>query len=246
MLPTKKSEILTDLKEYLILIYGIPKAGKTTLAAQFDDPLFLGLEPGTKSLSVYRVEIKNWKNFTSTIEELEQDPKRFKTVVLDTFAKLHDHCVDSVCKSLGVVHPSDAPYGKGFNMVDQEFNKWMNRLTLTGRGVVLLCHEETKDIEQRDGSVQTMVVPKASKQARDYINRCVDLVAYYYFGKDGKRYIRVQGTNEIMAGNRIDGHFTSISKFEVGDSKQQAYKNFLAAFNNRVAVTPKKTFGIKQ
>ena len=243
-LPKKKSEILNDLKEYVILIFGIPKVGKTTLAAQFDDPLFLSLEPGTKSLSVYRTEIKKWKNFTETIEELEKEKDRFKTVVIDTFAKLHDLCLEGVCKELGVDHPADAPYGKGFNMVDQEFNKWMNRLTLSGRGIVLLCHEDSKDIEQKDGSVLTMLIPKASKQARDYINRCVDLVSYYYFGKDGKRYIRVQGTNDIMAGNRIDGHFKDISKFFVGNSAKEAYQTFLKAFNNTSAESAVKKFSL--
>jgi len=232
-LPTKKSEILTDLKSYLVLIFGLPKTGKTTLAAQFDDPLFLELEPGTKSLSVYRKPIKKWKTFIETVDDLEKEKGRFKTVVVDTFAKLHDLCQEHVCKELGVDHPADAPYGKGFNMVDQEFNRGMNRITMTGRGIVLICHEEAKDVEQRDGSVKNMVVPKASKQARDYINRCVDLIAYYHYGKDGKRYIRVQGNDEIMAGNRIDGHFLNVRKFYAGESAREAYKNFLAAFNNK-------------
>lgn len=241
MLPTKKSKILTDLKEFIILIYGIPKIGKTTLAAQFDDPLFLSLEPGTKSLSVYRTEIKKWKDFTSTIEELEQKKEQFKTIVIDTFAKLHDLCMEAVSKNLGVEHPSDAPYGKGFNAMDQEFNRWMNRLTSTGRGIVLLCHEDSKDIEQPDGTVESMIIPKASKQARDYINRCVDLIAYYYVGKDTNRYIRIQGNRDIMAGNRIDGHFVGLSKFAAGGSAKEAYANFLKAFNNS---SPRPTPGI--
>jgi phage nucleotide-binding protein len=231
-LPTKKSEILTELKDYLVLLYGLPKTGKTTLAAQFDEPLFLELEPGTKSLSVYRQPVKKWKMFTETVEELDKEKNRFKTVVIDTFAKLHDLCQEAVCKELGVEHPADAPYGKGFNMVDQEFNRWMNRISLTGRGVILICHEDSKDVEQRDGSVKNMVVPKASKQARDYINRCVDLVAYYHYGKDGQRYIRIQGNDEIMAGNRIDGHFLGLTKFPVGNSAKSAYQAFIRAFNN--------------
>lgn len=242
MLPTKKSSPITALKEYLILLYGVPKIGKTTLAAQFDDPLFLSLEPGTKSLSVYSQPIRNWKDFTESVTDLKKD-KRFGTVIIDTFAKLHDHCMDFVSKTLGVDHPSDAPYGKGFNMMDQEFNKWMNALTATGRGVVLLCHEDVKDIEQRDGTTQTMIIPKASKQARDYINRCVDLVAYYSVGKDTLRYVRVLGTKDILAGNRIDGHFVGITKFSAGNSPQEAYKAFLKAFNTtRTPAKPSFSF----
>ena len=47
-LPTKKSKIESDLSKYSILLYGKIKIGKTSLAAQFPDALFLMTEPGGK------------------------------------------------------------------------------------------------------------------------------------------------------------------------------------------------------
>lgn len=236
ILPFQKSVPETELKKFTVLVYGRPKIGKTTLAAQFEDPLFLCFEPGARALSLYKIEITTWQQFKDVSKELRKsaEGKKFRTVVFDTFAIAYALCSKHVCKEMGIDHPSDSGYGKGWEAVESEFNTEMNKLLLSGKGVILIAHADDKDIEQPDGTLKEMTTPEVSKAAMRFINRCVDLVAYYYYGKDGQRRIRIEGTSNIVAGNRIEGHFIGISKFDAGTSAQTAYGNFIAAFNNKL------------
>ena len=46
LLPTVKSKPKTEWENFTTLIYGAPKTGKSTLASQFDHPIFLATEAG--------------------------------------------------------------------------------------------------------------------------------------------------------------------------------------------------------
>lgn len=230
MLPTKKSVPESDLTKYLIMLYGKPGTGKTTLAAQFENPLFLMCEPGAKSLSVYKKDISSWKKLVATIDELETEKHSFKTVVIDTYSQAYEMCTDYVCRSLNVTHPSEAKWGRGWDAVYQEFAKQMSRLTFK-YGTVLICHAAEKEIEQLDGTDKIMIAPDTKSQSMKFITRAVDLVGYYYYGKSGKRYIRIQAKEDVMAKNRIDGHFVGVPRISAGNNPKEAYRNLIKAFN---------------
>jgi len=234
LLPTKKSTPVENLKEYLIMLYGKPGIGKTTLASQFEEPLFLMFEPGAKSLSIYKKEISKWSTFVKIIDELVEKPDQFKTIVFDTLAIAYDLCLHHVSAKNGVEHPSELGYGKGWNAVETEFNLQLNRIVGTGRGIVLISHADDKEIEQWDGTTQTMTAPDLSTQAMRFIDRSVDLLAYYYYGKNNTRWIRIKATDKITAKNRIKGHFEGISRFEAGKNEEETYAKFVRAFENKL------------
>jgi phage nucleotide-binding protein len=243
-LPTEKSKPTNNLSDYLVMIYGKPGVGKTTLAAQFENPLFCMFEPGAKSLSLYKKDIISWKSFVAVIDDLYTTKHNFKTIVLDTYPNAFEMCQQAVCKLNGWDHPQDGPFGKGWSAVYNEFSFQMTRL-MSRHGVVLVAHAADKEIEQLDGSLKSQIAPDMTGQAFKFISRTVDVVAYYNYGKSGKRYIRVQATDDIMAKNRIDNHFKGITKFEAGETPEAAYKQFVAAFENKIEVK-EKTYGEKQ
>lgn len=233
VLPKEKTEPKPSLRDYPILVYGRERVGKTTLCAQFEDPLFLFFEPGGKSLSLYAKSIKNWKQFKEILKALD-DSDEYKTVVIDTVDKAHDMAMEYICQKQGVEHPSDAKWGKAWNALDNEFEKAMFRILKSGRGLLLTSHSEEKDITNFKGEVLNMTAPTAGKQVIRFVRRYVDLILYYYYGKNDSRWIRVQGNSDIVAGSRIDGHFKGITKFNAGLDAEAAYENLVKAFNNEL------------
>ena len=61
LLSIKPHKVSRDLSGYITYIYGAPKTGKTTLAAQMKNPLLLAFEPGYHALpGVMAQDITSW------------------------------------------------------------------------------------------------------------------------------------------------------------------------------------------
>ena len=165
LLPTKKSTVEKDLSKYSIFIYGKAKIGKTSLCAQFPDALFLMTEPGGKSLEIYQTNVRNWPHFKQLITELETTDM-YKTVVVDTVDNLFKMCTDWYCKKNAIQHPSDEDWGKGWQMISDEFLLAITKLMQLNRGVIFTSHAASHEIKKYAQPTVTEVCPTLSKQGR--------------------------------------------------------------------------------
>ena len=76
-------QINKNLKGKFVLLYGTPKVGKTTLAAQFPKNLLLAFEPGYNALNNKMVQpITRWSEFKTVINQLAKDEvkEKFDTI----------------------------------------------------------------------------------------------------------------------------------------------------------------------
>lgn len=71
-------------KNFLILLYGPEKVGKTTFASELPTPYFICGEEGTDHLDVNRIRPNNWVEFKTILKEIRDGDYSFKTVVIDT------------------------------------------------------------------------------------------------------------------------------------------------------------------
>jgi len=228
-LPTKRTEIEKDLSKYTIFLYGREKIGKTSLAAQFPDALFLMLEPGGKSLEIYRIDINSWSEFLEAIKLLKASTQ-FKTIVIDTIDLAFKYCSDYMCKKLAIQHPSDEDWGKAWGMIRDEFALSMSSIGKLGRGIVFVSHADEKEIKRLKGEA-LQISPTLPKQGRKVIEPMVDIWGYYGYDKD-VRFLQIRGNEEINAGCRLTNNFIGFDKIPMGSSAAKAYRNFIDAFNN--------------
>ena len=238
-LPLEPSEPSTDLSNYLILLYGEKKIGKTTLMSRMPRTLFLMFEPGAKALRIHQVPVSTWYEFTAYIDLLEKD-KRFDTVVVDTVDVAYNLCFDAMCTKMMIQHPSDEnDYGKSWGVIKKEFMRQLTRL-LQIKGVVLISHSTVSDIKSRTGEGFQYMEPTMSKQAKDFLTGVVDLWAYYgYVGAE--RRLLIQGDEFIGSGNRLQeegGMFHTadgrpIVSIPMGGSSSESYANLIKAFENK-------------
>jgi hypothetical protein len=201
-LPTEKRKPIKDVSQETILIYGIPKIGKSTFAAHMPDALFLSTEEGLNHLEVFEYPIQNWAGFLAALSELEADPTKYKTIVIDTADNLYMFCRDFVYKGLGIKHETDAGYGKGWDMVAGEFRRQVTRLSKLPVGKVFISHCEEKEIQTgiRKGEMQiTQTLPK---RARAIITAMSDMILFMEVDDKGSRVIRTRPTLDYEAGAR--------------------------------------------
>ena len=214
-LPKKPKEIDSDLSNYILLLYGREKIGKTVTGAQFPEAIFFATEPGTKGLEIFEFNhedggVKDWEVFRTGVDLLERS-KRFKTVVIDTVDRAYDMCLDWVCENLNIEYPGhdDAgkeDFGKSRRAVKQEFLKQIHRIVQSGRGVVFISHSKETEIKPRSGEKYTRIFPTMGNQARAVVEALVDLFFYCEYAKDVNGKVRrifvCQGDETIWAGTR--------------------------------------------
>lgn len=212
LLPTKKTEVKRDLWQYNWLLYGQPKIGKTTFAAEFNEPLFICTEDRHKHLSLYKLPatggaIKTWQEFREiTLEiskQVEAGTFKWKTVVIDTVDNLYKLCCAEFNKEHDIVHESDLEWGKGYKLLEAKFFSAINFITSLGVGVVFISHSEEKTIKTKTVEY-SKTLPGLPKIAREMVSKIADIIGYIGFDKEENRIINLQGNRYLEAGCATD------------------------------------------
>lgn len=207
-------KINKDLKGKYILIYGQPKIGKTTLASQFPRNLLLAFEPGYNGLDNIMVQpITKWSEFKQVLRQLAQKEiqEKFDTITIDTADIAWDYCEKFICssnvnestgetpKTLG-----DIPWGKGYDLCKKEFDSALRQIAMLGYGLVIISHEQLKNVKTEKGDEYQKFMPTLSDRPKLIVNRLVDIIAYLRLStEDGKRYIYTRGNDRFEAGSRF-------------------------------------------
>lgn len=240
-LPTVKSTPGTDIEDYITFLFGPPSIGKTSFLSHFKDALFLMFEPSAKALRLYQKEISTWVDFKAAIKLLHAN-KVYKTVVVDTIDIAYRLCMEYVIKfKTAGIHPGEDSYGRGWDALKDEFQKTIAELCKTGKGVVFVSHVQYKAVKKMGGGEYEIICPSASDVARRIIEPMAHIFAYYHYGEDNKRYLKITGDSESMGGCKLkeEGYFKGVDVIPMGDSSAEAYKNFTDAFHSRLKVAPR-------
>lgn len=88
-LPKEKTKIKTENPKNLI-IFGLPKCGKTTALSFLPKALHIDLEDGTDYVEAYSVKADSYLKLFEIAKALKENPGRFDFVILDTITALED------------------------------------------------------------------------------------------------------------------------------------------------------------
>lgn len=81
-----------------LVLYGVEGIGKTSLAAQCPEPLFIDTEGGTAHLDVRRLQKpESWEELISLIKEVAATPDVCRTLVIDTADWAEAMAIDHIC-----------------------------------------------------------------------------------------------------------------------------------------------------
>lgn len=134
---------------YFVIIYGTPGVGKTTLAAQAPDPVFLDLEDGTALMDVARLSL------TATDLSLKDALNEIysagpETLIIDSLTSLERIHTQQFCKEKGWQSVESLDYGRSKNMWRQAFLEFLASIVQTFRAnstnVILVAHSKTREV----------------------------------------------------------------------------------------------------
>jgi hypothetical protein len=177
MLPSHKTPPKHTLADLSVLVYGPSKIGKSTWCSEADGALFLATEPGLNALEVYQIPIESWEDLLAACAEIAAGKHTFQTIVIDTIDNAYRMCAEHICKKYKIEHESDLGYGKGWALVNNEFQRVLTKLAFLKQGLFLISHAQEKEIETRTGK-RTRIVPTLPDKARKIVVGMVDLILY--------------------------------------------------------------------
>ena len=138
------------------LIYGHEGIGKSTMAAELPNPVFVDLEAGTDQLPVARMpRPTSWSMLMDEVRAVRDGEVPCSTLVVDTADAAERLCIEAVCARKNYETIETPGYGKGYTEAKDEFARLLDLLsevTEHGTNVVLLCHAILSKVERPDES----------------------------------------------------------------------------------------------
>lgn len=88
-LPTSVVPAETQDPKYLIL-FGLPKVGKTTILSTLPNNLILDFEDGSKYVEALKLRIHNLQELKETIKAIKEAGKPYKYITIDTVTAVEE------------------------------------------------------------------------------------------------------------------------------------------------------------
>lgn len=209
-----------------VVIYGPPKIGKSTLAANAPNPIGIITEEGLDAIDVAAFPLaKSWADVCSALDTLTNEPHEFQTAFVDSLDWLEPLILGKVCVDQKVKNIEDIGYGKGYIMADDLWRDFFSRLDALrdkrGMSVICIAHEQVNKVRNptlpEDYDAYSL---KLNKRATAIINEWADVIGFAahevmtrqvdsgFQNKEtkaistGKRMLHVNPHPAYVAGNR--------------------------------------------
>lgn len=166
-----------------VVIYGSEGIGKSSLAAEFPNPLFIDTEGGTAHMDVRRIEKpQSWEEMLSVVKEVAAAKDVCRTLVLDTADWAEQLIVSYLCTKYKQNSIESFGYGKGYTYLGEEFSRLLGALdTVLAAGihVVVTAHAKMRKFEQPDemGAYDRWEM-KLSKQVAPLLKEWCDILLF--------------------------------------------------------------------
>lgn len=215
LLTLEPQKISRDLRGKYVLLYGLPKVGKTSLAAQIDKVLIAGFEQGTNALHNVLVQpIVKWSDWKAVVKQLVREKEKLQdkisVVAIDTVDEAYKLCEKWVCQQNGIEKIKDIPFGGGYKLLDDEFSATLRELAFAGYGLFFISHSKDKTLKDSRGQEYNQIYPALADRPFNIVNKMVDIIAYLrqvevQEGEEvqQKRFLFFRGDNRFYAGSRF-------------------------------------------
>ena len=179
------------------VLYGVAGIGKTTLAAQFPNPVFIDVEDGSNQLPIARMpRPTSWEMLLDEVREIRDGNVPCSTLVLDTADAAEELCIRALCAEHDWEGLESPGYGKGYTYAAESFAKLLDLLgevVDNGRNVVVVSHAMCRKFERPDeeGAYDRYEL-KLSRKAAPMVKEWCDMLLFL----DYKIYVETESSKD--------------------------------------------------
>ena len=189
------------------LIYGIPGMGKTTLLGMLKGKtLIVDIDKGTRVLeNCENVDVARVSEDLHEIPEILNELKTncgYQNIAIDSLSELERGLLTYYGR-LG--NNNGVPSIQDYQRVDFKLVDWCRQFRTLPCHIFFTAWETQKEITARStGEKYSQIRPLLRDKNVDNICGLCDIVGQIVTStKDGKRYVRLEGSNEVIAKDRI-------------------------------------------
>lgn len=190
-MPIIKKNDITPERPVIIVLYGTPGTGKTSLATTAENPLLIDTDRGYDR-AVQRVdtlEAHKWQDIDAERETM----KDYKTIVVDTAKAMLDDYLSVFAVEQNYKLKTNSL--KRFGQMADDFKSFVNFLRSNGSDIIFICHDK----ETTEGDI-IKHSPDCTGQSKDLLLRIADQVGY--ISKiNGKRTISFEPMDNFVGKN---------------------------------------------
>ena len=209
VLPKEKVKAKVENPRFLI-IFGKPKAGKTTLASKLDNNLIIDLEGGSEFLEALAVQARSVKDLgdiaNAIREEIKSTGKKpYKYITLDNASRLEEICLSYAAtlyrqKPMGKNYSGNdvrtLPNGSGYMYLQQAVRKVIDMFRDLCDNFILIGHLKDKMINKEGEELSEMSLDLVGKLANIICGEA-DAVGYVYRKKNETHISFEGGDNSV-------------------------------------------------
>lgn len=180
----------------IMLLYGAPGVGKTTLACSAENPFVIDCDHGIKRVSAAnRADYSDARSYTEILADVkEAKAAGYKSIAIDTIGALLDSMTQYIITENPKMAQADGTLTlKAYGVLKNMFLSFSADVRAAFKNTIYICHEYAT----RDGDNQfyDLVIAGSTKQL---IWQPVDLGARLHI-RGGKRYLGFTPTEEYNA-----------------------------------------------
>lgn len=214
----KKNDV-TPERPVIIVLYGTPGSGKTSVATTAENPVLIDTDRGFDR-ACQRIDTlvaSSWQEITAEYTTLKQ----YKTIIVDT-AKA---CLDDFLSAYAIqCDPKLERNGlKRFGRMADDFKLFVNTIRSYGSDLIFICHDKEKD----DGD-NIKHYPDCTGQSKDLLVRIADQVGYVSV-VNGRRSINFEPSD-----NYVGKNVAKLGLIQIPSADSDDFKTFMAGIIKNV------------
>lgn len=204
VLPTTKIPATSENPKYLIL-YGLPKAGKTSCLAQLDNNLIIDLEGGSTFIDALAIQCRNIQDLGEAAQAIraknaEVGHNFYRRITIDNATRLEDICLGFAATlyrktELGKNWKGDdvttLPRGAGYKYLRDAVKKVIDMFKELCDEFILVGHVKDSITEKDGGEVSAREIDLVGKLGK-IVCGMADAVGYVY-RKGNETHISFKG-----------------------------------------------------
>lgn len=209
VLPTVKVPAETQDPKNLIL-FGLPKVGKTTILSTLENNLILDFENGSTYVDALKVKVSSLKELKEVIKAIKDAGKPYDYITIDTITALEEMTKDTALKmwqnspqfttKYEVKDITQVPNGAGYSFWRQALETVIDLIASAAPNLIICGHvKDTSLSESLDGSVKDLDLVGKTKRV---LSAKSDAIGFVHRDENSNLCINFGMNGEILCGAR--------------------------------------------